>query len=408
MAKVTGHGVQRDAAGQVLVDGNGNEVHTGFLTIELLDRPGTRENVPYVLPAVGNSLFMGALPEVGALCIVGFRQQQQPVIVGFLPPSISGLVRGRQTVPNLEPGEVLMQSGTHGTDSAGNENVFRGARVHLDRYGRIKIEAQDYECTIGYMLSNEYSQNVQYAIDPVTNNPVYFRERTLGVERRVDKEGNSFRAVGGDDLKQVVGNQTHTIGGALAVTARLGMVFQDARGNQFGMQEDGTMLVTAKQDMTVSVSGDSAEEVSAAKSTVVANDYQVACGGAYQAVGQSFKTTSATDVVTNATTGIVSRAVAGSVISTVTPGLGKVRMGYPVLSPLGVIGVVAGEPAVMGDRLALLLNALAKVLSLPSLGILNPATGDVAPSPVFVAALQLVINDATLTAIKSTSVEVGQ
>jgi len=236
--------VTDENTGELQLDGFGNPIPSGLLNIILLESVASRDKIPYVMPVTGNSMYMGGLPEIGSLCVVGFRQQDQPIIIGFLPFGIDHMVRQRQTIPNLEEGELLLQSSKHEVDDAQDPNFFTGARVWLDRYGRIRIELQDYELITGYLLSNEFTPEVTFVDDPVTGESVFLREKIVGgVERRVDDSGNEVRTYGGTTHVFAGGDIRQTAENKVDIKALKGTLIRDDRGNKFEITEDGTIKI---------------------------------------------------------------------------------------------------------------------------------------------------------------------
>jgi hypothetical protein len=243
-------------------DSPGNIVPNGTLSITLLTRDGSHQGVPFVLPTVGSGSFVGSLPEVGSTCVVAFLDQQKPVIIGFLPPNLANLVGTRQTLPNMQPGEVLLQAGTPDADAAGNDNVFVGAKIRLDQYGRVIITAQDYKLTCGYLLSNEYSPDVTTLNDPITGEAIFLQETVVGgTSRRVGAGGSTVWTYGKDKVERIGGDVDTQVQGQMVVLARRGQTYQDKKGNSFGLDSDGNFFVeTGSGEVTISAQGDSTFE----------------------------------------------------------------------------------------------------------------------------------------------------
>lgn len=192
IARVSGYDYQIDDAGNAVLDDNGNTIPTGLLSLELLDHSGTPEKVPFLVSAAGNSMFVGGLPELGSMCVIGFRQGMRPVVLGFLPMGLHRLISTRKSVPYLEPGEYLLQgSATVPSGDVGN-NIFNAASVKFDKYGRILISVQGYEVTIGGALQSEYTDAVTALLDPITNERIWVRSVIAGnaLDSRVDVKGN--------------------------------------------------------------------------------------------------------------------------------------------------------------------------------------------------------------------------
>jgi len=257
LARVTGYDFVTEDSGLLQRDENNNAIPTGRLEVEFIEKLGTRSKVPYVLPAAGNTVFMGGLPEINTVCVLAFRQQNRPVIVGFLPQGLDNLSQLRQQIPNLQPGELLMQSSSSGVMNNGDENFFRGARVHLDRYGRINVVGKGYELVTNFLLSDEFTPQVTRVTDPVTGNAVFFRE-TLGdqrVERRVDELGNAVATYAADQLDTVRGNRDISTEGTWTATAKRGITIQDENGNRVNISEDGQITLETKGNIDLKPGG---------------------------------------------------------------------------------------------------------------------------------------------------------
>jgi hypothetical protein len=250
MAKVIAYDYQVDQQGSFILDKRGNRIPTGLLTVQFLDRDGGRPKVPFQM-LMGNTMAMGGLPEIGMYCIVGFRQQNVPVIVGFLPPGVANVAHGRQTVPNMIAGEVIMQSSISDSDVDGNDQFFKGATVFLDRYGRYTIDCEGYSLIVGYLLSDEYTADVSWVNDPITGSPIYLREKMpAGTERRVDDQGNAVWTVGRNKYERVGGDVDIQVAGALIQLAKTGQKFTDDKGNYIQLSENGTLkLVSTTGDV---------------------------------------------------------------------------------------------------------------------------------------------------------------
>jgi hypothetical protein len=243
LARVDSFDYAQDDTGNYILDEKKNQVPSGLLNISLLDRSGSRDKVPFVLPMAGNSVFVGGLPEIGSLCIVGWRQQASPVIIGFLPYGIGNVITQRGTTPSIQAGEVLLQSSNLDFDANGSAENYRGAKVFLDRYGRINISTTGYELIVGYLLSDENTPVVTALKDPISGQPIYLRERLPGgTERVVDGAGSVTLNYGKDLTEAVSGNVTTTVSGTLVQTAK-GQKLQDLNGNTFELQDDGSVLI---------------------------------------------------------------------------------------------------------------------------------------------------------------------
>lgn len=239
-AKVVAHEVRIGADGQPVLDQNGNVVPTGLLRIELLDRNEIREHVPYGLPMAGNSTYMGGLPEVGTICIVGWRAKNRPVILCFLPFGLDNVSEERGTVPTLEPGELLLQGSKTDLTDDKEKQIFAGPRLWFDRHGRIKLETTDYSLLAGYVLNGEFGTDPQLVEDPETNDPILFRERIGTTERRVSQNGSEVKITPGDRHERIGGNYYLEVGGDLIQTLRSGILLQDKKRNGLLITPDDT------------------------------------------------------------------------------------------------------------------------------------------------------------------------
>jgi len=271
LAVVEGYDFLLDDAGNEVQDNVGNSIPTGLLNIRFADKGGERSKVPFLLPTAGNSAFIGSLPEIGAFCVVGFRQQEVAIILGFIPPTIHGLIKSRRTIPNLAPGEVFMQSSTRDVDATVRQDFFRGASVHLDRYGRIKLETEGYEMVMGYLLSNEFTAEVSRQLDPITGQAIFFRERIVdSVERRVDEQGNAIYSVLKDDFTEVGGNKTTTVDGTETRIIKGGFTYKDDAGNEITLKPDGGVsIVAGSGSLNFTSLGNMTEQFIANQQTIV-------------------------------------------------------------------------------------------------------------------------------------------
>lgn len=301
LARVESYDYLTDETGGPKLDEYGNGIPSGLLNITLLEKGGSRSKVPFVLPNTGNTMYGGGLPELQSVCVVGFKQMNDPIILGFIPPSYHHLVSTRQTIPNLVPGEVLHQASCPDVDVNGDDNFFRGARVWLDRYGRVRIECQDYDFIAGYVLSDEFTPNVSRLLDPVTGNAIFMRERVgTGYERRVDDKGNVVFRFGKDAHTQVGGDKNTTVSGKETRTANGGWSFTDGRGNEVAISPEGKLQLTAETGTIELYSlGNALEMFGAALSqmigqnlqTVVTNDEDRVIGGKRETVIKGNDTT---------------------------------------------------------------------------------------------------------------------
>lgn len=277
-----------DKRGEQVFDEIGNPIPTGAVNIKFIDKTGSRNKVPYVLPMVGNTVFMGGLPEVGAICVVAFRERAQPIIIGFLPTAFFNLVANRKTIPNLEEGELLLQGSIPDIDVDGRENFFRGASVKFDAYGRIIISGNEFEVIYGYVLSNEKTASVIAADDPLTGNKVFFRERLAGYERTVDSKGDMTESSPGDVKRLVGGDLEEECAGTWTKTFAKSGKITDRSGNQFAVDERGNLLIKAAAgnitqnaagSLSIEIGGKVTEQVVGIKETTIGEEYNESISG---------------------------------------------------------------------------------------------------------------------------------
>lgn len=281
LARVDGYNTDTNDAGNDATDEvAGEAIPNGLLDITLMNREGSRTGVPFILPA-GNSTFVGSLPEIGSTCIVGFDGQQQPLILGFMPPGLGNLIGSRGVIPNLNPGEVLLQSSTSDTDADGNDQQFVGAAVRLDNYGRIIVTCEDYKLTIGFLLSNENTPDVSSLNDPVNGEPIFLQE-TLpgGTQRRVGAGGSTVWQYGKDKAERIGGDVDTRVEGQMVTIVKSGMTFQDKKGNSFGLDTDGNFFFEgASSGYSMASQGPASTEISNSESYNTLRNYTRVVGG---------------------------------------------------------------------------------------------------------------------------------
>jgi len=375
--------------GELIVDENNNRIPSGLLNIRLLESNAPRKDVPYVMPMTGNAAYMGGLPEIGSYCVVGFRQQNQPIIIGFLPFGIDNMVRQRRTIPNLEEGEVYLQASNRTVDIDNTPNFFRGARVWLDRYGRIRIDTTDYDLTIGYILSDEFEPNVQMLFDEVTGENVFLRE-TLpgGTIRRADDKGNIINQSGGSTYEITGQDKIVNADSRIEHVALQGQIYRDASGNKFEITEEGSVLIEspsgnveifAQGSHTVSVSGHLRQSI---------------IKGMFRTVGERFYESVQGDVEREYGGSVDETISGGSVITKITDGKKEIiaKTGITLettdqFAPVKIGSDGAKAPLTLGDIAINMMNQLKIILETPpGIGFGNLG-GPVPLNPAIIALL---------------------
>lgn len=285
LARVDGYNTETFDDGSDTESAN-SPVPTGLLDITMLSREGTRTAVPFVLPTTGSSTFMGSLPEIGSLCIVGFFEQNSPVIIGFLPKGLSNLIGSRAVIPNLQPGEVLLQASSSDADVDGNDQQFVGAAIKLDSYGRIIITVPGYKVTYGYLLSNEGTPDVTSENDPITGSAIFMHETFPGgTQKRVCDDGSVVNQYGKDKVERVGGNVDSQINGQIVVVARAGQTYKDKRGNKFGLDADGNVVMeTPTGGFSASAQGPMSFETGSSESHRTLREYKRTVGASHTTV----------------------------------------------------------------------------------------------------------------------------
>lgn len=307
VAKIIGYEYKIDAEGMLIHDENQNLMPTGAFQIELLDRASTKARVLAVFSMVGNSAFAGGLPEIGSLCIVGFRENNTAVILGFLPIDLPDLNLLRGEVPTLFPGEYMIQGSDSYEGAVINDTpelgpttydipqFFSGARVKWDKYARLVIQARDCEIVYGPILTAEYTADVKFVQDPITGVPMIFRQKFLGgkVESRVDNQGNATLYCT-KDLHLIVDGELDLQVKNLNLGGISKSGIEDQHGNRIKIEEDSDaneQLKVFGGDVTVkSVRGNTRVQAGA--------NVLIHSGGNIEEVALRSKTETVTDVLT--------------------------------------------------------------------------------------------------------------
>lgn len=390
LARVESYDFQIDQeTNEQLTDTLGNPIPTGLLNILLVEANAPRKKVPYVMPASGNSMYLGGMPELGTMCVVGWRQQNQPIIVGFVPYGVDQMVRNRQTIPNLVEGELLLQASERSIDSDAEQNFFRGARVWLDRYGRCIIDVQDYKLTIGYLLSDEFTPNVQFKKDPVTGENVFLSEKIVGgFERRVDDKGNEVRDYGGTSYVKTGGSFDLNVEGQNIQQAAQGTSVGDRSGNKLEITDEGKVrLASPSGSLEFETAGSQFVKVSG-------NVQRSVVGSVFETIGDRYDVTFGGDYVSEMAGTMTETTTGGDWVEMVTDGLKQIFTSEGIdldtegLKPVNIGGVNASEPVPLGNVLVNALNDLQQILQTPpGIGFGNLG-GPVPLNPAIITALQ--------------------
>lgn len=384
LARVVAHEVRVSEDGTPETDDNGNPLLTGLLRIELVDRAETREHVPYCLPSVGNASFMGSLPEIGSTCVVGWRAGDLPVIIGFLPFPLDTVSQTRGTVPNVEPGEVLLQGSKTTFDSGGRLDHFVGPRLWFDKVGRIRIDAEDYTFMHGYVLDREYDVDPEYVLDPVTEQPVLFRERVGLVERRVDRTGTEIKSVGNEMVERIA-KLWQVTAGSIKLTSRDEASFQDAKGNGLFISTEDITEIRGNSGVQVKSGGTIETESSGDTAISSLASVKVMAGEKLALFGTGGNPLDPTGVEVKSVLGPISiQALAGDIeMFSATGNVAVVSLAGKLLlvggAPAEAVAVLP-DPFVMSSGLEKILAAIVDCIRVHMVPYPSPI-GTVAPPP---------------------------
>lgn len=393
LARVESYDVETDPlTNNPVLDDAGNEIPTGLLNITMLDAAIPRKKVPFALPVTGNSVFMGGLPEIGVMCVVGYRAQNQPIIIGFIPYGVDKMVRMRRTIPNLKEGEIMLQSSVRDLDVDKNQNFFRGARVWLDRYGRVKIDTTGYELIVGYVLANEFKSTVAFMADPVTKQPVFLREKLNGgVERRVDDKGNEVREYGGTAYVRTSQNVDVQAEQQITHTAFAGQQYRDRAGNMLEITADGIVRISSPSG-SIEFSTQGSQKI-----TIGGNVQESVMGGVYQTIGDRYFSQIGEGGYETETAGKRKETVTGGDwTEQITNGIKDIiaekgiNLETSGNSPVKVGSSDADQPIPLGNVLVQALQALRNIFvtNSASIGVAPPLGGPVPLNPAIITALK--------------------
>lgn len=206
----------------------------------------------FLVPLAGKSMFFGGMPEKGSICFM-CNMGGARVILGFVPVPMNMMIQARHELDNMVEGEILMQGSTF---DAAMKDFYSAASFHLDTYGRMIIESGDdaFRIIVGDLLSNEYTEDVTYLKDTITEEVICFQENYKNgrYSRSVDKQGNTiFNTLSA--LWDVGGDEIHRITGKYIVSS----------GEQIRLEQDGSFLdispagvvLTTVSDMVLKAQG---------------------------------------------------------------------------------------------------------------------------------------------------------
>lgn len=210
----------------------------------------------YIVPLAGRSMFMGGMPEKGSVCLMcrvaNNIGESSRVIIGFVPLPVNLMIAARKEMENLNEGELLFQSSTYDQTM---DDFYSAASMKYDIYGRLIMEngQDDFRVVIGDLLSNEYTEDVDYLKDAITGEVVCFQEKYKDkYSRSVDRSGNSiFRTLSA--LWDVMGDEVHRISGRYVISSTE-QIRLEQRGNYIDMSKDGFKVMSSK-DFIVNVIG---------------------------------------------------------------------------------------------------------------------------------------------------------
>jgi hypothetical protein len=199
----------------------------------------------FLVPLAGKSMFFGGMPEKGSICFM-CNMGGARVILGFVPVPMNMMIQARHELDNMVEGEILMQSSTY---DAAMKDFYSAASFHLDTYGRMIIESGDdaFRIIVGDLLSNEYTEDVTYLKDTITEEVICFQENYKNgrYRRSVDKQGNTiFNTLSA--LWDVGGDEIHRITGKYIVSS----------GEQIRLEQEGSFLDISSTGIKLSTVSD--------------------------------------------------------------------------------------------------------------------------------------------------------
>lgn len=120
------------------VDKEDNGRWTGRVTVEFLQNAGSRGLVTVGMPMAGNAGYIGGVPEIDTVVVLGWAQAGLPVVICHVPfPPL--VLEKNKAFPRLVEGEVLIRGSVRDGDALHQEP---GGSMTADRYGRIVVASR--------------------------------------------------------------------------------------------------------------------------------------------------------------------------------------------------------------------------------------------------------------------------
>jgi len=210
----------------------------------------------YIVPMAGSSMFLGGMPERGSVCfmcrVVASGENTSRVILGFIPVPMNMMIMARHEMDHMVEGEMLFQGATYDSEV---KDFYSSASMKSDVYGRLVIEngTDDFKIIVGDLLSNEYTEEVDYLKDSITGEVVCFYESYKGkYSRSIDKSGNTiFRTLSA--LWDVMGDDIRRISGRFIVSSNE-QIRLEQNGSYMDISKDGFDIACAK-DFVLNIIG---------------------------------------------------------------------------------------------------------------------------------------------------------
>lgn len=120
------------------VDKEDNGRWTGRVTVEFLQNQGSRGLVTVGMPVASNAAFIGGVPEINTVVVLGWVQAGLPIVICHVPfPPI--VLEKNKAFPRLIEGEILIRGSVRDGDASHQEP---GGAITSDRYGRITVASR--------------------------------------------------------------------------------------------------------------------------------------------------------------------------------------------------------------------------------------------------------------------------